>query len=611
MRSLRETLALAVSWGVVSVAPGFVWPAPVSAQPTNAPAVDTPSPTVSAPPVSTPTVSTPGPTANTPTANAPTPTVSTPTPGVSPAQSVAGGPADGGSNCSKLRADIIDMDARSSTLPGYLDLRATLGGLYARLCDRPTAERAPEFWYDLDGHRLGPATTGRPPGGAFIATEAVARACATAGNPSLCAMLRGSTGMCPDAPDPETRKACVALAGYPTSIEAEGAPPLPPITIVLAGKPYQVAAECADTLANLATSPDVQGDSLRARLKRELMLDQIRSSCPQFLSALEGRLGANAESNPEAFWSALKRLVEAGFGLPGAASAAPSQTAYRDPGLQKMCAQAKANRDICEQRQHNMGPVGQNTHGRSGQAGAFGDCAALYSAVANMCTLTEARAIAPPPVKQAAHQPAVQKSQPPAQPAKPADATAASRPPPAANAGSALSPQCQQLVSNYVAAARANDGSKALAGYNALKQAGGCGVLAKVDRPPPPQPQPTGPDPRFATRGATPLSDSVVGACDASPDECAARVRQLQAGTSAAAQAALISNAIGIGLQLGTMMGGVVLSGVPTAGAGGSIGAGPNMNSIGNRPVRSTYGQGAPAGPPTPTHESTITGTTR
>jgi hypothetical protein len=53
--------------------------------------------------------------------------------------------ADSGSNCAKLRADIVEMDARSSTLPGYLDLRATLGGLYARLCDRPTAARDPEF----------------------------------------------------------------------------------------------------------------------------------------------------------------------------------------------------------------------------------------------------------------------------------------------------------------------------------------------------------------------------------------------------------------------------------------------------------------------------------
>src|SRR6185503_9025188 len=40
----------------------------------------------------------------------------------------------------------------------------------------------------------------------------------------------------------------------------------------------------------------------------------------------------------------------------------------------------------------------------------------------------------------------------------------------------AMSAQCQQLVSNYVTAARANDGPGALAAYSALKRAGGCGV---------------------------------------------------------------------------------------------------------------------------------------
>ena len=75
--------------------------------------------------------------------------------------------------------------------------------------------------------------------------------------------------------------------------------------------------------------------------------------------------------NPDAFWPALKPLVEAGFGPPGAAGAAPAQTAYRDPGFQLMSYQAKANRDVCEQRQRNMGPVGAHAR-RSGQAGASG-----------------------------------------------------------------------------------------------------------------------------------------------------------------------------------------------------------------------------------------------
>ena len=107
-------------------------------------------------------------------------------------------------------------------------------------------------------------------------------------------------------------------------------------------------------------------------------------------------------------------------------------------------------------------------------------------------------------------------------------------------------------------------------------------------------------------------SDSTVGACDLSPAECAARVQQLRQGISAQAQAAVISNAIGIGLQLGTMMGNTMALGMPASGvgggAGGAAGGGTNMNSIGPGPVRSTYGQGAPARPGPPASQSTITG---
>ena len=168
-----------------------------------------------------------------------------------------------------------------------------------------------------------------------------------------------------------------------------------------------------------------------------------------------------------------------------------------------------------------------------------------------------------------------------------------------------------QLVQNYVQAAQANDGSRALAGYNSLKAAGGCGVLDKVDRPMPQEAAPAQGDARFAPpRGPTPLSDSTVGACDLSPAECAARVQQLGLGISAQAKAAVMSNAIGIGLQLGTMMGSAMTLGVQagSVGGGGGGGGGTNMNSIGPGPVRSTYGQGAPARPGPPASQSTITG---
>lgn len=168
---------------------------------------------------------------------------------------------------------------------------------------------------------------------------------------------------------------------------------------------------------------------------------------------------------------------------------------------------------------------------------------------------------------------------------------------------SGMTPRCQQLVTNYVTAARAKDGPRALAGYQALKAAGGCGVLHKVDRPQPRVRAPAQADSRFISRGATPNTDQVVGACDASPAECAARVRQLQAGTSDAAKAALYSHAFSVGWQLGTIVGSGALMAVPPS---APRTASPTTAAPG---VRNTYGQGSPLNPAPRTRQSDITGT--
>jgi len=145
----------------------------------------------------------------------------------------------------------------------------------------------------------------------------------------------------------------------------------------------------------------------------------------------------------------------------------------------------------------------------------------------------------------------------------------------------AESPQCQALVQNYVAAARADDGPGAAAGIDALMKAGGCGVLVQA--------APARQDPRFQSRGDTPMLDQTVVPCDRQPENCAALVSQLQAGTSPAALAAMYSNAIGIGLELGAMMGQGVLTAqrmntrVPAS-------TQPTMNSRGPGPVRGASG---------------------
>ena len=290
------------------------------------------------------------------------------------------------------------------------------------------------------------------------------------------------------------------------------------------------------------------------------------------------------------------------------AASAWSGRIAQDAGYQRMCKEAEANENTCRQRQANMrtcepDPVDPTKCaggrvGSAGQAGAFDDCANLYQGVLAMCHAVGRRAAMPPPA------PRPQQAAPPAPKANPNAPQASSAPPPKAPGD-----KCQSLISNYVSASQANDGPKALADYNALKQAGGCGVLAKVDKPPPPAGAPSADDPRFGTGRSSTLSDQVIGGCDAAPDVCAARVQQLRAGVSPEAVAALWMHAIGVGLELGSTMANAAAVGAQRAPAVG--GGGTSMNSIGNRPVRSTYGQGSPTYTTTRQSPSDITGTTR
>lgn len=322
---------------------------------------------------------------------------------------------------------------------------------------------------------------------------------------------------------------------------------------------------------------------------------QVRKQCAAILNGETPDLPPPGEPLP----SLADEFAPAG---PAAPQMSPAQI-WADPGFQRMCATADANNNTCRQRQQDMRSIGTTTLGSNGQAGAFLQCQQIYGAVLNMCHRTQVAAGVPTqpiPANPPKSAPPQQQAKAAPQPPKPAPGGGSQVPPPPQQ--STMTPKCQQLVSSYVAAAQANDGPRALAGYNALKAAGGCNVLAQVDRPmPQPQAAPAD-DPRFVARGATPLSDQVVGGCDASPAECQRRVQQLRAGVSPEAQAALWMNAISVGLQLGAAVANGMAATMPQGG-------GTNMNSIGNRPVQHTYGQGAPTYRTPRNSPSDITGT--
>jgi hypothetical protein len=510
--------------------------------------------------------------------------------------------------CSEFRNNIIRMENESVRPPGWFNLDTYLRLLYKADCvDFPTAAPELEYWYDIHGNSTGVVAgpgAPRPKDGAYTTTEEIGTACAgeKPGNPSMCALLKGVEKTCAAPRDDRQAKLCRwSLIDTGTRTPPPKGDELPPMKVALDGGPFELDPACMGVLTSFGN--DLALDDSRAA-DRPGWLGTMQSHCPDLLAALERRTGAKAQKNPAQFWPDFGQLLLSGFAPPGPTQQ-PIGSITADPGFREMCRQAKNNMDTCEKRQNNMRSVGTDDVGTTSQAGAFNSCRILYGQVYAMCNSSDlaaqrlaSRLPKPPP--------------PPAKPVQQATAPAAnpgqSRSPPSGAPG--MSPQCQALVRNYVAAAQANDGAKSVADYNALKRAGGCGVLDKVDRAP--APAPVGPDPRFVSRGTTPLLDQTVTPCDQSPQECAANVAQLKAGTSPEAVAAMVSNAIGIGLQLGSMMGNAMLSGMPSApSAGPSFGGGrtTDMSSIGNRRVRSTYGQGSPYQTPPPSQPSTITGT--
>jgi hypothetical protein len=173
-----------------------------------------------------------------------------------------------------------------------------------------------------------------------------------------------------------------------------------------------------------------------------------------------------------------------------------------------------------------------------------------------------------------------------------------------------MSDRCRGLMQNLVTAAKANDGPGAKASYDSLQQAGGCGVVpASGASAPAPQA-----DPRFVSRGDTPMIDQTFGACDQQPERCNEIADQLKEGTSPAAVAALYANAIGIGLQLGAEM----AQGVAAAQQLNAPRSMPmpsarqtDMRSLAAPPIRNGVGQGAPTYTyrPQQNSNSDITGT--
>ncbi len=270
-------------------------------------------------------------------------------------------------NCADLRNNIIAMDAQSNALPGYLGMRVQLASIYNRLCGSSPSQRT-EYWYTIDGKQIGPAGAGdRPATAAYAATEEIGKRCAGTANPSICALALGAFGNC-KAPSPDIKEACSVPGGYGDpgdTVAATGGDPLSDAKLTVGGKTYDVPNACAQALA-------LAGDGGRTT--------QVIRTCPDDLLAALGQAeGKDATADPTGFLSGLGALLQRGFAPPGTSPKGGFDAAFR--------AQMQHNADVCKQRENNMGPVGQQTTGTTGQTGAFDDCSRLYSRFAGMCRM--------------------------------------------------------------------------------------------------------------------------------------------------------------------------------------------------------------------------------
>src|SRR5579862_7246915 len=488
-------------------------------------------------------------------------------------------------SCQDLRAQIANIEKQVPS-GAALSVELAIRKVYVEDCLRHPSDgstpgsSASDPWFNADGN---PASGPQPDGdGVFQTTPEIAGYCRGSSDPGLCALMLNlgegeilAEGGNPQDPDDWTKPVRAI----------DPADELPPLQLSAAGQTFSVDDACLGGLAGILFS-NAGSDGLRSRLAINLATPQ----CAGELNAISAALGTVQDAIAQWRATALNDRTP-----PTGANGRALQ-----PGFLEMCRQAFNDQNTCRARQSDMRSIDSDSHGlgSEGQAGAFGDCANLYGSVVAMCRQSGVQ-FPRSPLKQA--------RQPPRPTPRAADKKLPPKPETAQGSAPPMSNKCRGLVQNLVTAAHANDGPGAKASYDALQQAGGCGVLDKVDHAPPATA--TGPsvdDPRFVSRGATPLSDQVVGGCDAAPDECAERVRQLRAGVSPEAIAALYTNAINVGLELGNLMGNAMLSGMPTTGAA-LRGGGTNMNSIGNKPVRSTYGQGSPTRPaPAPIHQGCV-----
>lgn len=486
-------------------------------------------------------------------------------------------------SCQDLRTKIAAMEKQVPS-GAALSVDLAIRKVYVQDCLRHPSDgntpgsSASDPWFNADGN---PASGPKPDGdGVFQTTPEIAGYCRGSSDPQLCSLMLnlGEGEMLAEGGDPQDP------ADWSKPERAiDPADELPPFQLSAGGQTFSVDDACLGGLAGiLFSNPGGTG------LSQRLALNAATPQCAGELNAISAALGAIQDAIAQWRAAALNDRT------------APTDANGRalGPGFLEMCRQAFDNQNTCRARQSGMRSVDIESRGlgSDGQAGAFGDCASLYGSVVAMCQQSGVK-FPRSPLKQALQPP---KPTPGSADKKLVPKSAAKAQPSQANAPP-MSDKCRGLVQDLVNAAKANDGPGAKASYDALEQAGGCGVVSAAPSPP----ATPAPNPQFVTRGDTSNIDGTFGACDQQPERCDQVANQLKAGTSPAAIAALYANAIGVGLQLGAEMAqGMAALQQPQINMRVPSGRQTDTRSLAAPPIRNGVGQGAPALRPPPQQQT-------
>jgi hypothetical protein len=462
-------------------------------------------------------------------------------------------------SCSDLRSSVIRMENEVPS-GAALSVDLAIRAVYLNDCLRhPSGGAGPgtapnDPWFAADGS----PTAGPPPAGegVYQTTAEIAGYCQRASNPALCALMLnvGEGEMLAEGGDPKNPD------DWSKPLRPiDPADALPPLHIATGGMVFSIDDECFGGLTGILFAPP-GGDSLARKIAS-------RAATPRCAAEL-GYLSAGQP----AIQDGIARWRQSALADPTTPTGIRGRTPQ--PGFLEMCSQAFTNQGVCQQRQINMNTAGggSNDLGGAGQAGTFGECASLYGAVVSMCRQAGVRFPAARPGQTTRAVPPDANKGPAREP--PASAPQAPRSTPVAGIPS----RCDGVFNDFLTHVRNGRGedSQAIGDFQALQKDSECSqALGQVAG------QNNLTLPRRRLDPTTRSAFAAAMAADASRPASAV----VTSGPDFDA-----GDVINFGLGLINVMGAVHGGGIPP------IGRGTDMTSIGNRPVRSTYGQGSPSG---------------